>query len=215
MGALARLLLASGAIPDLADLAAARGRNAVLIPTAANELAEPRIADEVEAELGAGGFCVRRLDLDRSRPAEAHALTTHADVIAVSGGDPFHLLAASRRARFGETLRGALRAGAVYIGYSAGATLVAPTLTPLVMTSPFSPPRGMDLSGLGLVDVLVLAHDDRPGRRERHEAAARLFGSRLALVALADGEVLIHDHGAYRRGGDGARRGRAPRRPDP
>lgn len=192
---MARLLLASRGIPNLADLAAARGTDAVLVPTAANELAEPEIADEVEAELGANGFAVRRLDLDRVQPAEAHALWTGADVIAVCGGDPFQLLAAARRALFGETLRGALAREAVYIGYSAGATLVAPTLEPLVMTSPFSPPDGMDLSGLGLVDVLVLPHDDRPGRRRRHEAAMRAFGSRLALAPLADGDVLVHDHG--------------------
>ena len=36
---MARLLLASRGIPNLADLAAARGTEAVLVPTAANELA--------------------------------------------------------------------------------------------------------------------------------------------------------------------------------
>jgi dipeptidase E len=84
-------------------------------------------------------------------------------VVAVSGGDPFHLLAVARRTRFGDAVRAALEAGTVYIGYSAGAMLAAPTLEPLAMTSPFTPQPELDLTGLGLVDFLILPpHDDQP-----------------------------------------------------
>src|SRR3954453_910277 len=51
-----RLLLASRRIPGLSSLLGARGRQAVLVPTAANPLAE--IADEVERELAAAGLDV-------------------------------------------------------------------------------------------------------------------------------------------------------------
>ena len=132
-----------------------------------NELAEPGIADEVEAELEASGFAVRRLDLDRVHLAEAHALAsapTSSPSVAATPSIcfPSH----------------------------------AEHLEPLVMTSHLSPPSGMDLSGPALVDVLVLPHDNRAGRRKRHKAAVRVFGSRLALAPLADGDDLVHDHGA-------------------
>ena len=45
-----RLLLASRSIPVLAEHLQARGRHALLVPTAANPLGEPGIADEVEPE---------------------------------------------------------------------------------------------------------------------------------------------------------------------
>jgi dipeptidase E len=165
----------------------------VLIPTAAHPLAEPAIADEVERELAAAGLTVERLDLDEATPSQARAVLKSADVIAVSGGDPFHVLVAARRSGFERAARDALAAGAVYVGYGAGAILAGPTLEPLRCTSPFLPPPGLDLTGLRLADVLVLPHHDRPGRAERHAAAEGAFGHRRRLVPLRDGELVIQD----------------------
>lgn len=139
---------------------------------------EPGIADEVERELTAAGLDVVR--------REAEALDPHAfDVIAVSGGNPFVLL---------EALRGfELPEGVVYVGYSAGAMVAGPTLEPLRLTSPFSPPDDLDLTGLGLADVVILPHDNRPGRAERNAAALAEHG---ALVQpLRDGELVLVDAG--------------------
>ena len=181
-----RLVLASRGIPGLAALLTGAGRRAVLVTTAANPLGEPGIPDEVEAELRAAGLDVARLDLD-DEPADAVAV---ADVVAVSGGDPFHLLAAARRTDFGAAVRSALARGGVYVGFSAGAMVAGPTLAPLAVTSPFTPPAGVDLTGLGLTSVLVLPHHDRPGRAERHAEARRRFPE-LDLRPLRDGEVVV------------------------
>jgi dipeptidase E len=189
-----RLLLASRGIPRLGDLLQAPGRRAVLVPTASNPLAEPSIADEVAEELGAAGLHVVRVDLDVTAPADLHRALQAADVLAVSGGDPFHLLRAARRTSFAAAARSALAAGTVYVGYSAGAMIPGPTLEPLRCTSPFTPPPGLDLTGLGLADVLVLPHHDRPGRAERHAAAQRRFGDRVQMLPLRDGELVIQ-HG--------------------
>ena len=135
---MARLLLASSGIPGLASLLDARGRRAVLVPTAANPLGEPAIADEVECELAAAGLDVERLDLDHATPPQVRAVA-EADVIAVSGGNPFHLLAAAHRTGFEHAAREALATGSVYVGYSAGAILAGPTLEPLLCTSPLRP----------------------------------------------------------------------------
>jgi dipeptidase E len=188
-----RLLLASRGIPGLRDLLQARGSRAVLIPTAANPLGDPAIAGEVEGELVAAGLSVERLDLDIASSSVARAALHSADVVAVSGGDPFHLLAAARRTEFGDAVHEAVVGGAVYVGYSAGGMLAGPTLTPLRLTSPFTPPLGMDLTGLGLVDVLILPHHDRPGRAERHADALRRFAGQVRLVPLCDGELAIQD----------------------
>lgn len=188
-----RLLLASRTIPGLKGLLGAPGPRTVLIPTAANPLAEPQIATEVERELISAGLDVERLDLDDSPRRRVHTRVIAADVVAVSGGDPFHLLAAARRTRFGSAAREALARGAVYVGYSAGAMVTGPTLEPLRLTSPFSPPARLDLTGLGLTEVLVLPHHDWPGRAERHAAAQAAFAGRVRLQMLRDGDLLIDD----------------------
>jgi dipeptidase E len=190
---MARLILASRGIPRLRELLQARGDRAILIPTAANPLADPGIAGEVEDELAAAGLSVERLDLDDIGPEEVRAALAPADVLVLSGGDPFHLLQAARRTGFGAAARDLLASGAVYVGYSAGAMVAGPTLEPLRLTSPFVPPAGLDLTGLGLADVLVLPHHGRPGRAERHAAAQRAFAGRVTLVPLRDGELVIRD----------------------
>ena len=190
---MARLLLASRGIPGLAALAGAVGRRALLVPDAADPLGEPGIPDEVERELSEAGFDVARLSLAGSSAERVRSAVQASDVLAVSGGDPFHLLAVARRAAFGTAARAALHAGTVYIGYSAGAMVAGPTLEPALMTSPFtpSPDLELDLTGLGLVDVLVLPHDGRPGRHERNLAAQAAFAGRVRSVALRDGDVLV------------------------
>jgi dipeptidase E len=202
---MARLLLASRGIPDLAGLlrhpgpgpspALSRGREAVLIPDAAEPLEDPGIPDEVERELERAGLTVTRLALAGATRRTTREVVGAAGVVAVSGGDPFHLLAVARCAGFGDAARAALESGAVYVGYSAGAMVAGPTLEPLSLTSPFIPPPGLDLTGLGLIDLLILPHDDHPGRHDRHLAAQATFGDRVRLIPLRDGDVLVHDDG--------------------
>jgi dipeptidase E len=132
-----------------------------------------------------------------------------ADVIAVSGGDPFHLLAAARRTGFGAAARAALDGGAVYVGLSAGAMVAGPTLEPVRLTSPFAPPPGLDLAGLRLSAVLVLPHHDRPGRAERNAAAVAAYADAFRLEPLGDGDVLVDDGGRVElRPGPSSRPGR-------
>lgn len=183
---MARLVLASRGIPDLRRLLGDAASEALLVPTAANGLGDPGIADEVEDELRAAGLGVTRLDLDDATPEQVAAAVAAADVVAVSGGDPFHLVAAARRARFGEAVR-----GTPYVGYSAGAMVAGPTLEPLRLTSPFAPPPGLDLAGLGLTGVLVLPHHGRPGRAAKHAEAIARYGATVELRVLSDGEVLV------------------------
>ena len=190
-----RILLASRRIPALEALLRDAGRRAVLVPTASNPLNEPRIADEVEQELRDAGREVERLDLDDTDAATTAAQLATADVIAVSGGHPFHLLEAARRTGFGDAVQQALERGAIYVGHSAGAMIAAPTLEPLRITSPFSPPPGLDLTGLHLADVLVLPHNDHPGRAARFAEAQRVHGATTTLVPLDDGDVAVIDDG--------------------
>jgi dipeptidase E len=192
---MARLLLASRGIPDLAAILGAGGRRAILISDAADPLDDPSIPAEVERELRGAGLDVARVALGASTARQVHSAVTTADVVAVSGGDPFYLLAVARRAALGHAISTALQTGVVYVGYSAGAMLVGPNLAPISITSPFTPSPDLELTGLGLIDVLILPHDDRPGRHDRHLSAQAAFGDQVRLVTLRDGDVFLHDRG--------------------
>jgi dipeptidase E len=179
------LLLASRGIPDLRARLGGAGPGALLVPTAANPLDDPGIPDEVERELTDAGLVVERFDLDGATVESTRAAVARADVVAVSGGDPFHRLAAARRTAFGDAVRAS---HPLYIGYSAGAMVAGPMLEPLRITSPFTPPPGLDLTGLRLTDVLVLPHANRPGRADRNAEAITTYAADR-LISLRDGEV--------------------------
>jgi dipeptidase E len=173
------LLLAShhlGALPDFLDRAGVEGRRARLDVRAAEPLAD---AAAIVADL--------RRQLERLG-LRVVADGDEADLLVVGGGDPFHLLARMRAAP--PTGLGTLP----YVGVSAGAMVAAPTLEPVTLTTPFTPPRGLDLRGLGLCDVLCLCHRHRAGRAARHRDAIARFGRALRIVELADSEAVeIHD----------------------
>ena len=113
-------------------------------------------------------------------------------MIAVSGGNPYHLLAEAQRTGFGLRVRAALgRRRDLRRLQRRGDPRQGPTLAPITLTSPFPPPPDLDLTGLALTDVLVLPHHNREGRAERHAAAQAVFGNRVPLAPLRDGEYLI------------------------
>ena len=92
-----RLLLASRGIPWFGGASAGAGAvRCWYRPTAANPPGEPGIVDEVDQELTRAGLRVERVDLDGETVGAVRAAVLAADVVAVSGGDPF-LLAAARR----------------------------------------------------------------------------------------------------------------------
>ena len=131
-----------------------------------------------------------------------------ADVLAVSGGDPFHLLAAARRTGFGSAARAALDGGAVYVGLSAGAMVAGPTLEPLRLTSPFAPPPGSTSPACGSAPC-----SSSPTTTARAGGAQRRGGGRirgpLRLEPLRDGDVLVDDGGRVElRPGPSSRPGR-------
>jgi dipeptidase E len=196
------LFLASeglGALPGFLSAHAA-GVRAAHVPTAANHLEDATWVARVGAELAAMGLELDALDLERSAPAETTEALERVDAIVVTGGDPFHLLRCARSSGFAPAARAALERGAVYVGQSAGAIVAGPDLRPILLTSPFAPEAGKDLEGLGLTDVVVLPHENRPGRAERNRRARERWSAELRIVALADDEAL-----EIARGGAGER----------
>jgi dipeptidase E len=181
-------VLASVVLAGLERFAAA-GAVAVVVPTASATLPDDaEIVEPVLTQLRDLGVHARLVD---AADPSFHETAATADLAVVTGGDPYRLLAAARQGPFARVVRALLDSGGTYCGISAGAMIAAPSLAPAPMFSPFVAPGGLELTGLGLVPLLVLPHDDRPGRRARHEAALRVHGLAVPMVALRDDEQLV------------------------
>ena len=198
-------------------LAALELERVLLIPTAANALADrATIVEAARSELFDHGAEVLELDLDD--PAAVSDLvsstTSRPDAVCCSGGDPYLLLAACRRSGFDELVRSWLEDGVAWIGQSAGALVAGPTLAPIADVTPFERPPGLDVTALGVSELLALPHDDRPGRRAAHAAAQRSYGGTCRMVAIRDGESLSVDGSSWTLSDHAAERMMRPARID-
>lgn len=163
-------------------------RRVLFVPTAANGLHDrSEIIRVYRSQLEP--VAVEILDWDLERQPNAMNVPK-VDAIFVSGGNPFRLLHACRSSGFDRALAAFVSAGRPYIGASAGAMVVGPTLEPIATISPFPRPPNFDSSALGLADRLVLPHDDHPGRREAHARAQSHHGTSLRLLTITDDETV-------------------------
>jgi dipeptidase E len=185
------LFLASDGLAGLTEFLerSGTGPHAVFIPTAANQLDGRDFVDHLRSDLTVAGLRVHDLDIENEPVGDA---LTDADLVVVGGGDPFFLLGCARRAGLADAARAVIDRGGVYVGVSAGASIAGPDIAPLLLTSPFAAgvdPTG-DFTGLGLCDVIVLPHHDRPGRRRKNRKAMRTYRDRWDVVAITDGQAV-------------------------
>jgi dipeptidase E len=108
-----------------------------------------------------------------------------AELVVVSGGNTFQLLAEVRRRGLLEKIRNKVRTGTPYVGWSAGANLACPTIK-TTNDMPIVDPGGLD--ALGLVPFQINPHYSNahpPG----HQGETR--DQRLAEYALANPQVPV------------------------
>lgn len=162
------------------------GRRAAVLATAAEPLPDRDvIVRTLLADVSEAGCTPRLVEAE-----DPHAFDD-ADTIVVGGGDPYHLIERLRATGCDGRIREAVDRGLLYVGISAGAIVAGPSLLPQTVVSPFPPPDGLDLRGLGLVDVVVFPHRQRPGREERIAAAIVRFGTAFQLRPIGDRDVLV------------------------
>ncbi len=131
------------------------------------------------------------------------AAVATAEMIFVGGGNTFNLLAECRRRELLAPIAARVRAGAPFVGWSAGANLACATIC-TTNDMPIVDPRGFD--ALGLVDLQINPHftDAMPpghrGETRRQRLAEYLVANPTAMVIglpegdwlrVANGEVVL------------------------
>ncbi|WP_288437413.1 Type 1 glutamine amidotransferase-like domain-containing protein [uncultured Gordonia sp.] len=145
--------------------------------------------------LTAAGYAVVDLSAVRQNLEEFATTLDRVDAVYVAGGNTFALLWALRRAGAGDLLAERVRASLPYIGCSAGAVVVGPTIAPVEgLDDPAEAPGPVDPRGLELIDTVVLPHAD--GQFPVYpadviESVRRKYESRHRVTPLADHQALL------------------------
>lgn len=173
------------------------GRRTALVANALDMLAESVRTDVVRQdldELTAAGLQAKDVDLRATGTGQDLA---QFDLIWVRGGNTFVLRRALADSGADTVLRALLDSDAItYGGYSAGACVLAPDLSPLQAVDDISVVPSPITAGLGILDRPLIPHVRSPGHPETTACTAISDGLRSQghdHWALADGDVLLVD----------------------
>jgi GrpB-like predicted nucleotidyltransferase (UPF0157 family)/peptidase E len=190
-----RLLLGSHGVSALPKLLgkSADGLRVAFVPTPAGPDAEqaPWVqADRRQLEIL--GCRISTLELATAEPGEVAAALHEADAVFVTGGNAYLVLWYARHTGFATLVPRLVEEGSlVYVGTSAGAMLAGPDI------EPGATPAGRDAApplesttGLRLVPLRVLPHDQEPERHAMNKAILEAHG-REGFVALRDDQAIL------------------------
>ena len=152
-------------------------------------------------------------------PDAASAIAS-AEAIVVGGGNTFRLLEQLYETGLLEPIRARVRAGAPYVGWSAGSVVACPTIQTTNDMAIVMPPR---FEALDLVPFQINAHytDVHPPGFQGETRAERLaeyiaLNRQVAVIGLPEGSLLRVDDGRVELAGAGAaplfRHGASPSR---
>lgn len=169
------------------------GALALVVTTASREWkARNKHAIEAYTHLEALGYAVEFIDFD----TDGAGRLMDADLIYLSGGDPFYLLERIRHIGAEDELRHACARGALLVGSSAGALVLGPDLEHIRLVDPGEPEHANPAMGLGLCSLFVLPHYSRLVERDPGiEAVIRQFEltRSIRVERLDDGQAIVID----------------------
>lgn len=186
---------------------------ALFIPYAAVDISFDDYTARVREGMGDAGSTVTGIHALEDKCAAL----THARAVIVGGGNTFSLLAACQREGLMAPLRAAVRRGALYAGWSAGANLACPTIK-TTNDMPIESTAGLE--ALGLIDFQINPHytletlgghggesrDQRLREYARKNPAVPVLGLPEGMwVAVERGSTILQGKGAavwYRGAGE-------------
>lgn len=162
------------------------------VPTAGTPYDDPSFVREDRERLERLGYEVRDVELSAVTADELRVELGRIDALFVAGGNTFFLMQEIRRGGLGDVLAQAVRSGLPYIGASAGAVIVGPTIEPVrALDDEHAAPDLDGWDGLDLVRFVVLPHFGKEKYLARYEQIETEFGSDLDLRRLRDDEALL------------------------
>ena len=180
-----------------------QGKHVVFIDTAAKFEEVNFYVDEAVEILENFGSKLRHLDVSCAQSLavpvsekdelfcndEILSAISQCDIIYISGGNTFYLLNELRKSRVWQAIKNAVKAGKIYIGESAGATVAAPDTRYATLMDENSA-KTSDFTGLNLVDFCVVPHFGcEPFTQATHEIMEK-FGNLYDLRPINNAEFI-------------------------
>ncbi|MCW2604041.1 MAG: peptidase [Pseudonocardiales bacterium] len=167
------------------------------VATAAEPYAEASWSVEERARLIKGGYELTDVDLGATQGEDLRVVLSGMDVLYVGGGNTFYLLDKVRRSGLDALLPRQFDRGMLYIGLSAGASLMGPDVEPMaIMDDPSVAPDLVSTEGLGYLAEVPIPHvASGLYEPEVFDGAIREFGGRFSLRLLRDDEALLVEDG--------------------
>lgn len=137
------------------------------------------------------GYNVTDIDLKRGTVDSLERKLSNHDIIFVAGGNTTYLVEQTHLSSFLSVIRKLLETGKIYIGSSAGSILAGPTVEPFAKEDLAELPKDFVLTNpscLGLVDYVVLPHDQIAQFAEEHDKMVKQYGEQITFVRLTDKE---------------------------
>ncbi|MEH2920571.1 dipeptidase PepE [Samsonia erythrinae] len=136
---------------------------------------------------------------------DARAAIDSADIVMVGGGNTFSLLKHCRDYGLIDPIREAVKKGALYVGWSAGANLACPTIR-TTNDMPIIDPEGLD--ALNLVPLQINPHfthalptGHQGETREQRIRELLVLEPQLEVIGLPEGNWISVQNGKARLGG--------------
>ena len=171
------------------------------VTTAAKGSRDQTFFENVKDQIRENGYSFQEIDIESVSETEMRSFFKDKNVIHVEGGNTFYLLRAIRNSKFAGVLRDELDAGKVYIGTSAGAYVMCPTIEVADWDKSGRDRFGViDFTALGYVPFLLKAHYKDAAEAEVREKMKAL---RYPLRLMRDGQGILVEDGKYTFLGDG------------
>ena len=170
------------------------------IPTAADTYKDKSFIKEDRDKLIDLGFDVIDIDLKNKTMKELSGELKPCDIVFVAGGNSFYLLEKVKESGFDKIIRKLVKQKNIfYIGSSAGAVIVGPSIEPIKkLDDPSKASNLRSYEGLYLVDFVVLPHYGKEKYKEIYQKIIKKYGKKFNLIKITDMQAVIVEGNNFR-----------------
>ena len=173
--------------------------NVVFIATAADPYEDKSFVDKDRKKLIGLGYNVEDFDIKEKDEKEVFEKVSNFDVIFVAGGNSFYLLEKVKQSGFDNVVKELFDKGIIYVGSSAGAVILGPTLEPIKsLDDPTKAQNLESFSGLNLVKFVPLPHFDNASFGPKCKKVMEDYKDKFELLPINDKQAAIVEDGKVR-----------------
>lgn len=163
--------------------------------TASKGARDKTFIEKVKGSMLENGYNFEDIDIENKTKEELLDFFKDKNIIQVEGGNTFYLLRAMRESNFAEVLKELLDQGKVYIGTSAGAYIMCPTIEAANWSEDGKDRFGVDdFSALNYVPFVLKAHYKDEQETKIKEKIKTI---KYPLRILRDGQGILAEDGRY------------------